>query len=139
MASLNITGFDDVLHMLEKYSRKANVDAVAKRAVEAAKGKVASAMSASLALSEAGPQSTGSISGSVQPTDAKINSYGAYSVARPTGRDNKGVRNAEKAAYLEYGTYRLDPRPWRARAVNSAMGPCKKIMEGIVTRELGAK
>ena len=138
MASLNVTGLDDVLKMMEKLSKKQNVDAAAKKAVEAAKGKLASATKASISVSERGPYSTGSVSASIQPTAAKVNAYGAYSVARPTGRDSKGERNGAKAGYLEYGTPKMAARPWRARAVSAAEGPCIKIMEEVITRELGA-
>ena len=139
MASLSITGFDDVLKMLDKYSKKQNVDEVAKKAVDAAKVKVVSTMKAAVGSSERGPYSTGSIASSIQPTHAKVNSYGAYSVARPTGRDSKGVRNGEKAAYLEYGTPKTPARPWRTKAAKAAENPCMKIMEQIVAKELGAK
>lgn len=143
MASLEVTGLDEVIKKLEKYSKKQNVDAMAKRAVEAAKGKVVSTTKAAVGASERGPYSTGSVAASISATAAKVNAYGAYSVARPTGRDSKGVRNAEKAAYLEYGSpkngpARLAARPWRKRASKAAEGPCVKIMEQIVKKELGA-
>lgn len=138
MASLKVTGFDDVLKMLDKLSRKQNVDAAAKKAVEAAKGKLVSATKAAVSSSERGPHATGSVAASITATASKINAYGAYSVARPTGRDKKGERNGAKAAYLEYGTPRMAARPWRAKAVAAAEGPCRKIMEEVVTKELGA-
>lgn len=139
MAHLDVSGMDDVLNMLDKLSKKQNVDNAAKKAVEAAKGKLTSATKASLSASETGPHATGSVSASIQATSAKINAYGAYSVARPTGRDAKGVRNGEKAAYLEYGTPKMAARPWRARAIASAEGPCTKIMEEVIAKEFGAQ
>lgn len=138
MASLEVTGLDEVIKKLEKYSKKQNVDAVAKRAVEAAKGKVVSTTKAAVGASERGPYSTGSVAASISATAAKVNAYGAYSVARPTGRDSKGERNGAKAGYLEYGTPHMAARPWRSRAAKAAEGPCVKIMEQIVKKELGA-
>ena len=134
--SIQVIGFDDLIKKLEKLSDKAKVDDITKKAVDAARGVVASSMQSAIASSEHGKHSTGSVSASVISTDAKVNSYGTFSVAMPTGRDAKGKRNAEKAAYLEYGTSKLTARPWRARATASAEGQCVKIMEDILKSEM---
>ena len=136
---ITITGMDEVIKQMEKLSNKSKVDDIAKKAVDRAKGKVASAMKSSIASSETGPNATGSVAASVKPTQAKVNSYGVYSVAWPTGRDSKGVRNGEKAAYLEYGTSKISARPWRSRAVSSCEAECVKIMEEVVKQEMGAE
>lgn len=136
--AITITGLDEVLKKMEKLSNKSKVDDIAKKAVSQAKDKVVSSMKSALSSSEYGQYSTGSIAASVQPTEAKINSYGAYSVARPTGRDMKGVRNGAKAAYLEYGTARMPARPWRSRAVSGCEAECVRIMEDVVKQEMGA-
>ena len=133
---VTITGWDDLIEKLEKLGNQAYVDDVTKRAVDAAKETVASSMRSAIAASEYGPRSTRSVAASVVATSAKVNSYGTYSVAMPTGRDAKGKRNGEKAAYLEYGTSKLAARPWRARAVASAEHPCIKIMENILKSEM---
>ena len=144
MASMTIKGFDDVIKEFDRLSKKSNLDEIAKKAVNAAKDKVSSEMSRSLAISEQhdpnaqNKRVTGSVAGSVKPTAAKVNSYGVYSVAKPDGRNKYGVRHAELAAYLEYGTSKLAARPWRARAVNAAEGPAKRIIEDIVVREMKA-
>lgn len=139
MAGFSVTGLDDVINMLDKLSNKSNVDNICKKAVDAAKGKVESTMKAALAVSERGPKSTGSIAASVKATNAKVNSYGVFSVAKPNGRDKKGVRNGEKAAYLEHGTKNMNARPWRSKAASAAEGPCIRIMEEVVASEMGAK
>lgn len=139
MASIRINGFDDVLKMLDKLSDKSHVDNIAKGAVDAAKDIVASAMSSAIAASEHGPKSTGSVAGSIQATASKINSYGAYSVAKPTGTHPSGKRNAAVAAYLEYGASNLGARPWRSRAASSAEPGCMKIIEDYVKSEMGAE
>lgn len=139
MASLNVTGLDKVMQFMYKYTLKQNVDAMAKKAVESCRGKIVSATKASISMSERGAHSTGSVAASIDATQTRINAYGAYLVARPTGRDSKGVRNGEKAAYLEYGTPTLPARPWRNRVVVAAREPCMKIMEQVVAKELDAK
>ena len=144
MASMTINGFDDVIRELERLSKKSNLDEIGKKAVDAAKDIVASAMKSSIAASErhdpasSNKRVTGSLAGSVQPTKAKVNTYGVYSVARPTGRNKYGTRHGELAAYLEYGTKKMTARPWRASAVAKAEGPAKKIIEETIAREMKA-
>lgn len=147
--SLDITGFDDAIKMLDKYSRKHDVDELARKAVNAAKGNLESSMKSAVSASEGHrgspgkrhrkDRSTGSVAASVKATDAKVNSYGVYSVARPTGTDANGKRNGEKAAYLQYGTPTLKARPWRQKAVSGAEAECVRIVEEIIASELGAE
>lgn len=139
MASFKVDGFDEVIKKLEKLSDKGKVDQIAKNAIDQAKDKVASSMRSSLAASERGGKSTGSAAGSVSPTQAKVNSYGAYSVARPTGRHPSGRTNGNVAAYLEYGASNLGARPWRARAVSAAESGCVKIIEDYIKKEMGTE
>lgn len=137
MARMGAHGLDALIEKLEKLSDKSRVDEIAKKAVNAAKDVVASSMRSAIASSEYGPRSTGSVAASVVATDAKVNSYGTYSVAKPTGRDEEGKRNGEKAAYLEYGSPKMAARPWRAKAVSAAEGSCVKIMEQVIKSEMG--
>ena len=136
MASITVNGFDEVIKILDKLSQKAKVDEIAMKAVNEAKGIVANSMSNAISGSEYGPRSTGSVAASIKPTEAKVNSYGVYSVARPTGRDSKGMRNGEKAAYLEYGTPNMAARPWRSKAVSNSEAKAKEIIEKVVTKEM---
>lgn len=46
------------------------------------------------------PYSTGELAGSIAGTSAKENDLGVYSVVKANGTDSKGLRNAEKMAYL---------------------------------------
>lgn len=136
MASFRVEGFDDLIKKLNKLSDKAKIDEAAKKAVNEAKGVVADSMKAAIRASEYGPRSIGSVAKSIQPTEGKVNSYGVYSVARPTGRDDKGVRNGEKAAYLEYGTSNMSARPWRSKAVSDAEPKAQKIVENVIRKEM---
>lgn len=139
--AIDISGMDDVLKKLEKLAKQSKVEEIAKRAVTAAQPMNESAMRSALASVEHGPYATGSVSGSVSSTAAKVNAYGVFAVARPTGRDEKGVRNGLKAAMLQYGSpksgkKRLESRPWRQRAVAIAMNPCIKAMEEVIKSEM---
>lgn len=136
--SITVTGMDDLLRKFEKLSNPTHVEEIAKKAVKAAQPVNERAMKAAIAAAEHGPKSTGSVAASVSSTQAKVNAYGVYAVARPTGRDKQGVRNGAKAAFLEYGGKNLAPRPWRAGAVASAEPECVRIMEDIVKQEMEA-
>lgn len=142
MGRIEITGIDDLLKKLSDLSDLGKVEGIAKKAVDAAQPMNEAAMRSAIASVEHGPYATGSVSSSVTSTETKINSYGAYAVARPTGRDAKGVRNGEKAAYLQYGSPRdgpkkLAPRPWRQKAVNSCEKACLARMEEVLKTEMG--
>lgn len=136
MASIEMEGFDELIHKLEKLGDQSYVEGIAKKAVDEAAPLTEAQMKSSLASSERGPYSTGSIAASVQTTKAKVNQYGVFAVSRPTGRDVKGVRNGEKAAYLQYGTKRMAARPWRDKAVNASLGPAQVVMEQVIKQEM---
>ena len=139
MASLDVTGMEEVLKQLEKLSRKSDVDEIAKKALNEAREVLLDSTKSAVASSEYGPRSSGSVSSSIQATPTKVNSFGVYSVARPTGRDRNGLTNGTKAAFLEYGTPTLPARPWHERARNSAEGKCVQIMEEVVKAEMKAE
>lgn len=135
--AIRVEGMDDAIRKLAKLSDQARVEEIAKHAVSAAEPLVVESTRSALAASETGPRSTGSASASVSGTGAKVNEYGVYAVARPTGRDSKGVRNGMKAALLEYGVPgKLNARPWRAKAAKSAEESAKSVMENIVKTEM---
>lgn len=136
MAHIEVTGFDEVLKKLDKLADLGKMNEVAKRAVDTAQPINEAAARSALAGVEHGPYATGSVSGSISSTSAKINAYGAFAVARPTGRDAKGERNGAKAAYLEYGVPHMAARPWRARAASSAEGACMASIEATLQSEL---
>ena len=136
MGSIELEGFDQLIHKLEKLGTQSYVEEVAKKAVDSASPLVESQMRLSIAASEHGPYSTRSVSGSIQTTPARVNAYGVFAVARPTGRDNKGVSNGAKAAFLQYGTPHMPARPWRQSAVNASLGPAAKTIESVLKAEM---
>ena len=136
MAHLEVNGLDELLRKMEKLSDQSQVEEIAKKAVNAAQPISEAAMKSALAGVEHGPYATGSVSGSVSSTPAKVNSYGVFAVARPTGRDSKGERNGAKAAYLQYGTPHMAARPWRQAAVSQAEAPAIKVMEDVLRAEM---
>jgi len=66
---------------------------------------------------------TGSMVNSVKASKAKKTKNGDYiAVVSPSGKDKNGVRNIEKAVYLNYGTIHEPAKPWLAQALNNAEG-----------------
>lgn len=128
--SVKVTGFDDLLKKLDKLSDKAKVDAIAKKAVDAALPTLESSVRSHIHPSEA--------SGHVTAKKAKVNSYGVFGVATITGRDKYGNPYGKIASVLEYGRRdgRAPHKPWRAASASSAEGACTRIMEDILKSEL---
>lgn len=139
MAYMKLNGFDDVLKKLDRLSNKSKVDEIAKKAVKAAQPINERSMRSALKAVEYGPYATGSVAEGVTSTEPRINSFGVCAVAKVDGRDKKGVRNAEKAGILQYGTKRQPARPWRGNAVSKAENECLKVMEEVVASEMEAE
>ena len=138
MADISLTGFDKLEAAFDGYVR--GYEKMAKAAIEAAVpilvSKEKQALSTAIANHPRKGErlSTGSLVGSVEPTEVKKNDLGYYSVARPTGRNAHGTRNGAIAAYLEYGTPKMAPSPWRESCKNLAENDCVKAMEEEIDR-----
>ena len=78
---------------------------------------------------------TGAMEESIKATGADINAKGHYICVRPTGRDEKGVRNMEKMIYMEYGTSKQKETPVLSPAVRKAEGPVLDKMQEVFNRE----
>ena len=74
---------------------------------------------------------SGSMQKSIKSTGIKTNRSGKFLVVRPTGKDSKGVRNMEKMAYLEYGTYKQAATPVVTPAVKEAESIVERAMDAI--------
>lgn len=73
---------------------------------------------------------------SIKSTGIKTNKNGKFLVVRPTGRNEKGVRNMEKMAYLEYGTYKQAATPVLTHAVKEAETTIEHKMDEIFDKYL---
>jgi len=74
---------------------------------------------------------------SVKKTKSKKVKDGYYAVVRPTGKDDKGVRNMEKLAWLEYGTKNQAPKPILTKAIKDSTPAVLSKMEEVYKREAG--
>lgn len=138
--AIDITGLDKLLDKLDKMGDITEMERISKKAIDAAQPISEQAMKSAIASAEAEwPNAKGEIAGSIQSTKTRVNSYGAYAVARPVGRNAKGKRYGELAAYLQYGTGdgARRPHPWREKAVAAAEKKCVETMERVIKAELG--
>lgn len=82
---------------------------------------------------------TGELQESIVSTKAKEVKGGHFAVARPTGVDEKGVRNMEKLAYLEYGTSKQAATPMLTAVTNDSEQPVQAKMHEVFRREMEEK
>lgn len=130
MAGLNINSPDGLMRQLEQL---AEVDAYAPRIIDAVLPTVAGAIRSGYGSHSV----SGSLEGSVKVGKAKKNQYGYFGAVSPSGTDEKGVRNAEKAAYLEYGTSDQASTPVILPAVNSCESQVLETMQAEFDRMVG--
>ena len=128
-------GFDLTFKSMEKAMKSEDI---AKKAIKAAVPLLESELKAAVSSAIHTDKSTGDLVNSISATTTLVNNLGVYAVVRPTGHGRTGIRNAEKMAYLEYGTSKgMQPHPIRSKAVASCEPKIVKLMEEIVKKEMG--
>ena len=132
-------GIEEVLEMFDRLDANRMaikaVDAATPTLKESLKKRIKAA--ANRKDKKGRPYSKGDLANSVISTKAKINQYGVFAAVLVRGKDRKGMRNAEKLAYLEYGVQgKQEPRPVLQKAVNDVEGKCISIMEDIIEEEV---
>jgi hypothetical protein len=73
---------------------------------------------------------------SVKKTKAGKNKYGYFATVRPTGVDEKGVRNMEKLAHAEYGTSKQVPTPILTKSIKDSETSVLNKMQEVFEREV---
>lgn len=104
---------------LKELGRLAEVEKYAPDMLKAAAPIVVKSTQSALS-SVTSNDATGAMAKSVKAGRVIHNKYGWMVVIRPTGKDAKGTRNMEKAAYLEFGTSKQPARPWVSKAASDA-------------------
>jgi HK97 gp10 family phage protein len=79
---------------------------------------------------------TGDMLNSVKKTKAGKNTYGYFATVRPTGVDEKGVRNMEKLAHAEYGTSKQVPTPILTKSIKDSETSVLNKMQEVFEREV---
>ena len=126
MARCELNGFDGLIEGLNNLT--ANTGEIAKEAIDAASPTLKESLSQCIEEAANRGYATGELAQSIEATKAKQNAYGCFAAVRPVGANTRGVRNAEKLAYLEYGTSKQAAHPVRTKAINRASVNCEKIM-----------
>lgn len=130
MARLKLDGLnelDDFVKGLSDLAR--DIDDIAKDCIDAATPTLKKALQDNISAAANRGYSTGELARSITPTKAKTNAYGNFAAVRPVGTDEKGVRNGEKLAYLEYGTSKQEAHPVMKKAIAQAEPQIKEIIQ----------
>lgn len=129
MAKFDIHGIDDFMKDLSQIDVERIAPKMLEEAVPILEREV---------VRECGKhKDTGAMMSSIKPTGASVNQHGHYICVRPTGRDEKGVRNMEKMVYMEYGTSKQEATPVISPAVRKAEGEVLDKMQEVFSREAG--
>lgn len=116
-------------------------DEIAEAGLNAASPILTQSVTAALSKSVAsrGQYSTGKMISSIKATKAKKAKTDAWIVvARPTGKDAKGVRNALKAGVMEYGAAHESARPWLTTATKNAESAALDTLQQTFNQKTGA-
>lgn len=128
MAKFDIHGIDDFMRKISQI----DLDRIAPRMLE----ESVPILEKSVRSEAAKHRDTGAMEDSIKATGASVNARGHYICVRPTGRDEKGVRNMEKMVYMEYGTSRQDATPVLSPAVRKAEDQVTDKMQEVFNREV---
>ena len=128
MAKFEMEGMDDFMSGLSQI----DIDRIAPKMLEEA----APILEDKIKKRAAKHKDTGAMMESIKPTKP-VNKDNQYRITvRPTGKDKKGTRNMEKAAYLEFGTNKQPATPILSPAVREAEEPAAEKMQDVFNREM---
>ena len=131
MARFNVDGFDDVQKKLLRHNSAAQK--AAPKMLEAGAKVLVRAQKA--VSRQIGVYDTGQFHDSIKPTKVKTRDEEKYVEIYPQGVDDKGVRNAEKGFIAEYGTSRIQARPWMSTANAQAADEVHEAMRKVWEEE----
>lgn len=149
MASLDISGLDELVKALEKAEAP---EKIAKKAISEAEKELVKATRNAVKSALTNKSASGLVNAMI-PTGAKENQWGVYSVVRPIGKDEHGIDYSQLALWLEYGRYRKGNQgrkgtledaqlqvahPWRQKAINDSQAACVRIIEDVLEKELNS-
>lgn len=132
MANFEIKGIDELMEELGKLQ---DMEDVAPKMIDEATPIVEKNMKKYIHEAANRGYATGTLENAVNATKAKVNNYGYFAAVLVRGKDEKGVRNAEKLAYLEYGTGRQAAHPIMEKVVNDSEDEVIKKMQEVFDRE----
>lgn len=129
MGKFSVEGFDDLFSDMDSL----DFDRIAPKMIEAGVPILEQAVK----KRSAAHRSSGKMYESIKPTKVTQTGDGYSVTVRPTGKDEKGVRNMEKMAYLEYGTSKQAATPVISPAVRESEEAVAKKMQEVFDKEAG--
>ena len=104
MASIHISGLDEVMLMMDKLSNKGVITEAAKEVVNQSVPELVDALKSAITSSASGHgNNPGELAGSITSIPAKENELGVFSVAKPNGVDSDGNLMADRLRWLDTG------------------------------------
>lgn len=131
-----LDGIEEMISRMEQMGKTA--DLAADKMLNAAAPILRENLKRNIKTAAVRGYATGELAGSIAAFRARQNKYGHFTVIAPVGKDKKGVRNAEKLAYLEYGVDgRQRPNPVMQKTVNESRTACLEKMQEVFNAEVG--
>lgn len=130
MAGFEVTGLDDLIEDLNSL----DLDRIAPLMLEAATPTLENAVQKHAAVHHV----SGDMQSSMKASKPKKTGDGHSVAVRPTGTDRHGVRNVDKAAYVEFGTSKQKASPFLSPAVNESEEEVCRVMQEVFEREVNA-
>lgn len=124
--SFKTLGFDD---LQKELNRIADIENIAPQMLQAAVPVLERNLKDEVQSSANKGYATGDLHQSISANKPKENDRGHYISVTAKGADRKNTRNAEKLAYLEYGTSKQDATEPISKAVKKSEKKCHEIMQ----------
>lgn len=124
--SFDTLGFDDLQKELERIADLGNA---ALQMLQAAAPVLEENLKSEVQSSANKGYANGDLYGSISANKPKENAYGYCVSVTAKGTDEKGVKNAEKLQYLEYGTSKQGATEPISKAVKKSEKKCHEIMQ----------
>lgn len=130
MAKFKVNDYEDAL--ADQFNSLLDIDAIAPKLLSGATPVVEKNLKSALSTHN----QTGQMINSIKATKPNKGKRGWVSTVRPTGRDDKGVRNMEKLVYLQYGTSKQVATPVLEQVVNKSSKEVEEVMQKIFNEEM---
>ena len=122
-------GFEDLEKELMELGE---AEDIAKQAIDAATPILVDRLKSEIEKVTNKGYATGTLKNSIKATKAAVNKQGCFAAVRPTGVDEKGIRNGEKFGYLENETSKQMAKPVLRKAIEKSekcvLKLCRKNM-----------